>query len=82
MRSQLHVRIPLVHGVNVCPDEFAEVFRTFDLDTVTAEVLKYHEYGRDKWHGEYRIKNGFVTDKEYLDFVNVLRGAGVSIVDY
>ena len=82
MRRQTHIRIPLVRGVNDCADDFIHVFRTFDLSSVTAEVLKYHEYGRGKWTGDYKIKNGFVTEEEYLDFVNALRSAGVRIVNY
>ena len=81
-RRQLHIRIPLIHGVNVVPDEYIAFFDTIDMTNVTVEVLRYHEFGRDKWQGEYKITDGFVSDDEYAGFVGALRASGIKIVNY
>ena len=81
-RRQLHIRIPLVHGVNVLPEDFIAFFDTLDMTGVTVEVLRYHEFGKDKWKSGYKITDGFVSDEEYAGFVGALKAAGIKLVDY
>jgi len=64
---QQHIRIPLINGINTqSPEGFAEYFSKFDTGNTVFEFLPYHEYGKDKWTEEYKVKDGFVT-KEILD---------------
>ena len=58
---QQHIRIPLVNGINTQnPEEFAKYFSKFDTSNTVFEFLTYHEYGREKWTEEYKVKDGFV----------------------
>lgn len=60
---QQHIRIPLINGINTQnPAGFVEFFSKSDTSNTVFEFLKYHEYGKEKWTEEYKIKNGFVSD--------------------
>ena len=64
---QLHIRIPLINGINTQnPDGFAKYFSNFNTTNVVFEFLPYHEYGKEKWTEEYKVIDGFIT-KETLD---------------
>lgn len=64
---QLHIRIPLINGINTQnPKGFAEYFADLNTSNVVFEFLPYHEYGKEKWTEEYKVKDGFIT-KETLD---------------
>ena len=64
---QLHIRIPLINGVNAdSPEGFAKYFSQFDTSGAVFEFLAYHEYGKKKWTTEYKIENGFVS-REQID---------------
>lgn len=59
---QLHIRIPLINGFNTeHPEGFAEYFSKFNTANTVFEFLPYHEYGKEKWKTEYKVKNGFIT---------------------
>lgn len=59
---QQHIRIPLINAVNTNePYKFAEYFSRFDTSNTVFEFLPYHEYGKEKWKGNYKIENGFIT---------------------
>ena len=52
--EQLDIRIPLIGGVNDSDEDmrgFIALFKSLFADSsqVTVEVLKYHEFGRNKW---------------------------------
>ncbi len=52
MHPQVHVRVPLVGGVNDNEKEMGELlafFQSLPRENVTFEALKYHEYGKKKW---------------------------------
>ncbi|MBQ4528885.1 MAG: radical SAM protein [Clostridia bacterium] len=71
---QLHIRIPLINGINTHnPVEFASYFSRFATDNTVFEFLKYHEYGKEKWKTEYKVNNGFVTDECLNEFVQIFR---------
>lgn len=85
-RKQLLIHIPLVGGFNSSEKDaecFAELIRSFGNDAVDAEVLRYHEYGKDKWAQcgmEYRMHDAHVTDEEYNGFIDVLKKNGINII--
>ena len=85
-REQLLIHIPLVHNFNSSQDDaenFAKLFTSLDNGNICVEVLRYHEYGKDKWkHSgmEYKMENGFVDDEEYRAFIEILKNNGIKVV--
>ncbi len=77
---QIHIRIPVINGVNVNPLAFAEYFCKFNTDNAVFEFLAYHEYGKDKWQGKYQIENGFVSKKIINEFKLVFENRGLKTV--
>ena len=50
---------------------------------MSVELLKYHEYGKDKWEQnglEYKFKNGFVTDEFRNSFEQKLKQINVKVI--
>lgn len=48
------------------------------------ELLRYHEYGKDKWIKaglSYKVKNGFISDEKYLEIVKKLKQKGITIIN-
>ena len=79
----LHVRVPLIGGVNTCPGDIEAFISFFDEikgDNVTFEALLYHEYGRKKWKEcglDYKMnETTFVDDKVRPDFIRRIRAIG------
>lgn len=85
-REQLLIHIPLINGFNSSKEDaekFAELIKSFGNEKINVEVLRYHEYGKDKWLQcgmEYKMTSGNVTDAEYTDFIDVLKRNGISII--
>lgn len=78
---QQHIRIPLINGINTAnPEEFARYFSSFDTGNTVFEFLPYHEYGRDKWKEEYKVKSGFVSDEDLERFVAVFKTYGLKLI--
>ena len=84
----IHIRIPLVNGFNANPDVdisgFNEFFNTLDKSTFDLELLRYHEYGKDKWtksNREYKVTDGFVSDETYKKFVDGFKNNGIKIIN-
>ncbi len=66
---QLHIRIPIINKINSDnPKAFAEYFSKHNTSNVVFEFLPYHEYGKEKWTEEYKVKDGFITEKILTDF--------------
>ena len=86
-RNQLLVRIPLVNGFNSSEEDalgFAEMFKNYCTDFCEYELLRYHEYGKDKWKScgmEYKMENGFVSDESFKKFVHIFRDNGFKLVN-
>lgn len=84
--ADVTVRVPLIGGFN--NDEasikgFLDFFSGLCSEGLHVEVLKYHEYGKDKWKKcglEYKIGNAFVSEKERMDFEEKIRGLGIKTV--
>ncbi|MBP3705647.1 MAG: radical SAM protein [Clostridia bacterium] len=78
---QQHIRIPLINGVNTdAPQEFAKYFSSFDTSYTVFEFLPYHEYGKEKWKGNYKIENGFITMDVLQQFKKTFEEYGLKII--
>ncbi len=77
---QLHIRIPVINGVNVEPEGFAEYFSSFNASNAVFEFLAYHEFGKDKWQGAYQIENGFVSPSVISGFTRIFKEHGLKTV--
>lgn len=72
VHHSLHVRVPLIGGVNDSQadrDAFLEFFQEIKGDNVTFEVLAYHEFGRKKWEEcgfAYQMDKGAYVKEEIL----------------
>lgn len=76
------VRIPLIGGFNDgVAGDFAELLKDRDI---TVEVLRYHEYGRDKYKAlglPYPMTDrARISDETYTRFVQTLVAAGIRVV--
>lgn len=85
-REQLLIHIPLIGGFNSSEkdaEKFAELIKSFGNEKIDVEVLRYHEYGKDKWlqcNMEYKMESGNVTDEEYEIFTDILKKKGISVI--
>lgn len=78
---QQHIRIPLINEINTDnPKAFAEYFSGFNTDNTVFEFLPYHEYGKDKWKEEYKVKNGFITKEITENFLSVFNEHNLKII--
>ena len=80
IRSQLHIRIPLINHVNTDSSGFIKLFENTDKSRATFEVLKYHEFGKDKWTSPDEITDGFVSDELFNNFTAALKDSGFNII--
>ncbi len=77
---QIHIRIPVIHGVNDKPLGFAEYFSGLNTENAVFEFLAYHEFGKDKWHGKYEIENGFVSADKIIEFTETFEAHGLKTI--
>lgn len=78
---QQHIRIPLINGFNAdSPEQFAEYFSRFDTSNTVFEFLAYHEYGKDKWQGNYKMHNGFIPDGTIEKYTKTFEACGLKTV--
>lgn len=77
---QMHIRIPVINGVNNNPQGFADYFKKFDTSNAVFEFLAYHEYGKDKWQGNYQIENGFLEPGAIRKFKEIFEYNGLKTV--
>ena len=81
IKRQLHIRIPLINGVNADdPRGFASYFSRFDSANVLFEFLPYHEYGKEKWKTEYTLKNGFVSREQIERFEKIFADFNLKVI--
>ncbi len=81
---QVLLRIPLIEGVNT-EDAlgFVNILKDICKPNLQVELLRYHEYGKDKWAMcgyEYRMKDGHVSEKTYTEFRNHFIENGFNII--
>lgn len=77
---QIHIRIPVINGVNNEPQGFADYFGRFDTSNAVFEFLAYHEYGKDKWQGNYQIEDGFLGHGAIEKFKEIFENHGLKTV--
>lgn len=79
------IRIPLIHGFNSSAEDaenFAAILEKYK-EKIRVEILRYHEYGKDKWEQnnmEYKMQNAFVDDEEFEVFCNILKSNGIKLI--
>lgn len=82
----LLIRIPLIGGFNTHPEElnrFIEFLKSIKGKNVKVEVLKYHEYGKDKWEKcglEYKMKDAFVPEETRISFEEKIKSVGLTVI--
>jgi pyruvate formate lyase activating enzyme len=85
-RSQLLIRIPLIGGFNSSKNDaegFAKLFGSLHTKNCAFELLRYHEYGKDKWAQcgyEYKMKNADVSDTEFNEFSKIFEGHNLKLI--
>lgn len=77
---EIHIRIPVINGINDNPQGFIEFFSQLDCSNADFEFLAYHEYGKDKWKGKYQIENGFVPSEKIKELSDAFRNCGLKTV--
>lgn len=77
---QIHIRIPVIHGINDDPQGFAEYFKSLDTSNAVFEFLAYHEFGKDKWQGDYEISDGFLPSGTINNFRETFENHGMKTV--
>lgn len=81
------VRTPLVNGFNAGEEDiagFLAIYKSLPTVNTSFELLRYHEYGRDKWEKcglEYRVKNGAVSEARARQFEEAYRAAGLRVIN-
>ncbi len=81
IRSQLHIRIPLINGINTeHPEAFAKYFSAHASENTVFEFLSYHEYGKDKWKTEYKVKDGFISAKTLKTFEETFKRYNLKLI--
>ncbi len=85
-RDQLLLRIPLINGFNASkPDaeRFCEFIKPIQHDGIKLELLRYHEYGKDKWFRsgmEYTMRDAFVTDELFNEICEVFTSDSITLI--
>ncbi len=85
-RGQLLLRIPLINGFNASAEDakgFAEFLKSVWHGGMALELLRYHEYGRDKWlqNGmKYKMENAFVSDEAFEEIQQVFNSCGIKLI--
>lgn len=77
---ELHLRIPLIKGVNDDAEGFCEFFMGKNTENIDVEILPYHEYGKDKWTEKYEITDGFVDENTVREFKRKLNEIGIKTI--
>lgn len=81
IRNQLHVRIPLINGINTQnPEGFAEYLKNHNTQNTVFEFLAYHEYGKEKWKTEYMVQNGFITNETLEKFKKIFAENNLKVI--
>ena len=80
-KLQIHVRIPLINGINANdPEGFAVYLASVQNPNAVYEFLAYHEYGKDKWTEKYQVKDGFVDREKIQCFRDAFAEYGLKVI--
>ncbi len=80
------VRIPLIKWFNASEkdlEEFVTFFKLYDTSNARFEILRYHEYGKEKWkmcNKEYKVQQAFVAEEVRLKFENEFLNNGLKVI--
>jgi len=80
------IRTTLINGFNAdieTAKQFVRFYKQFDTRSTRFELLKYHEYGREKWAAcglPYQVKSGFITETLYQDIENIYKSNNLMVV--
>ncbi len=84
MHPCVHIRVPLIGGINDSAEEkkeFLDFFESIKGDNLTFEVLKYHEFGKQKWQQcgwNYTMtENAKVDDETVKEFRKAIVDKGL-----
>ena len=84
--KDLLIRIPLINGFNNDNESlqgFLEFFGSLDHSHTAVEILKYHEYGKDKWAKcglDYQMTDAFVSEDDRCRFEKEIQKLGLPII--
>lgn len=84
--ADLLIRIPLIGGFNNSEDDFKgflEFLKTVNKPNVRVEILKYHEYGKDKWEKiglPYKMQDAFVAEETRIKLETLIKNIGLTVV--
>ncbi|MBE7029895.1 MAG: radical SAM protein [Ruminococcaceae bacterium] len=77
-----HIRIPLIYEFNGdAAKGIANYLSQHDTRNITFELLRYHEYGREKWQDAYGITDGFITDEVFDQFIREMERCGLHCIN-
>lgn len=81
------IRIPLIHGFNSSQGDalrFSEMLSSLPSPRLRVELLRYHEYGKDKWAKigkPYTMTaDAFVGDDEFDAFCSTIKSDKIELV--
>ena len=78
---EAHIRIPLINGINTAEAvAMAEYFSSQNTEKLDFEFLRYHEFGKNKWKEEYKVKGGFVTLETVKEFTDTFKRHGLRVI--
>ncbi len=83
--GRVDIRIPLIGGVNDSEEDmekFVSLFQTLGGSGVTFEILKYHEFGKNKWKQcgwTYKMdESAHVTLEQIRHFKELIQSCGLN----
>lgn len=80
------IRTPLIASFNADPKilhRFVAFFQESGTENARFELLKYHEYGRQKWDScglEYTMNKGYISDSLFRSLENIYKKAGLNVI--
>jgi len=80
------IRTPLISSFNAeaeILERFVAFFQECGTENAKFELLKYHEYGREKWIScgiPYTMKKGYISDSLYGSLEEIYKNAGLTVV--
>lgn len=80
------IRTPLVQGFNADRkyiEDFCSFYKKFNLEHTSFELLKFHEYGKEKWGKcglTYQMKDGYIREGLEEEFEAVYRAKGLKTI--
>jgi pyruvate formate lyase activating enzyme len=80
------IRTPLIASFNADPKiihRFVAFFQECGAGNARFELLKYHEYGRQKWDScglEYTMNKGYISDSLFRSLENIYKKAGLNVI--